>query len=304
MAATITRSREADGVELATTVQDLVVDFEHRRDFDPATDLLLAEADEDLIGLARMWREDRADGTRAFRHSVELVPEWRGHGLREMLFEHNEGHARVLAAPDPEGRRHVLALWANDEENDWKALALRHGYTPVRHELDLVRSLDEIPELSLPPGIEVRPASPGAVAAVWDAIRTDEKEAWDYAEASVDDAHLEAYRRSPEFQPDLWQLAWDGDMLVGMVLPFILQEENLRYGRRRGHTEGVYVREGYRRRGIARALLARSLRLLKERGMEEAALGTSAENPYRALRIYEGLGFRVVKHFTWYQKSF
>jgi ribosomal protein S18 acetylase RimI-like enzyme len=302
MASVMTRSREADGVELATTAEVLASSFEHAVDFSPASDVLVAEADGSLIGLARMWREERAGGVLAYGISVEVVPERRGGGLREFLFDYNERRARALAAGDAKERSHVLLLWANDEENEWKALALRRGYAPVQHEIDLVRSLDDIPEVPLPAGIEVRPVTSQDVRVIWNANREAWRQAWNYSEAHWDDAHLEAFRHYPEFQPDLWQVAWDGDVVVGTVLAYILPEENARYGRRRGHTESVFVREGYRGRGIARALLARSLRALKERGMEEATLGTEVENPFGALRLYEGMGFRIVKHFTWYQK--
>ncbi len=303
MATVMTRSREADGVELATTVEDLTAAYERPTDFNPASDVLVVEAHTDIIGLARVWRERREDGTLAYGNSVELVPEWRGRGLREALFEYNERHARALAAKDPRKGPRVLVLWANDEENDWKALALRHRCRPVQHEIDLVRSLEDIPEAPLPAGLEVRPVTPEDYRTVWDAGREASRQVWNFSELRWDDAHFEAFRRSPEFQPDLWQIAWDVETLVGMVLAYILEGENRRYGRRRGHTESVYVREGYRGKGIARALLARGLRALKEHGMDEATLGMKVENPHGPLRLYEGMGFRVVKHFTWYEKS-
>ncbi len=303
MADVMTRSREADGVELATAVEDLVAAYEHPVDFDPGSDVLVVEAHADIIGLARTWRDQREDGTLVYGNSVELVPEWRGRGLREALFEYNERHARALAGKDPREGPRVLVLWANDEENEWKALAVRNGYRPVQHEIDLVRSLEDIPEAPLPADLEVRPVTPKDYRAVWDSGRESSRWMWNYSETHLDDAHFEAFQHSPEFQPDLWQIAWDGERLVGRVLPFILEEENRRYGRRRGHTESVYVREGYRGKGIARALLARSLRALKERGMDEATLGMEVENPHGPLRLYEGMGFRVVKHFTWYEKA-
>ncbi len=302
MAEVVTRSREADGYELVKTIDELAAEFTNPPDFDPAADVVLAEAEGRIVGLARMWRRERQGGTLGYQHSVELVPEWRRPGLRDALFDYNERHAGSLAAQDSKKRPHLLALWAYAEENEWKALAVRHGYRETQHFLDLVRSLDDLPEIPLPEGIEVRPAMPADVRKVWDLDREASREEWGFSEARYDDAHLDAFRRSPDFQPDLWQLAWDGDTLVGMVLPFILDEENRRYGRRQGHTENVCVREGYRRRGIARALLARSLRVLRDRGMDEATLGTEVENPHRALRVYESLGFRIVEHFTWYEK--
>ncbi len=303
MAEVITRSREADGVEFPTSEAKLAASFGHPVDFDPVSDVLVADVRGSIVGVARVWRDERADGALAFGQYVDLVPEWRRGRLREVLFEYNERHARGLAVRDTKERRHVLVLWANSDENEWKSLAVRHGYQEAQHEIDMVRSLGDVPDLPLPAGIEVRPVTPDDVRKVWDANREAWRETWGYSESRWDDAHFEAALHSPEFQPNLWQIAWDGDTLVGMVLPYILPEENERYGCRRGHAENVYVLEGYRGRGIARALLARALRVLKERGMDEATLGTEVENPHRALRIYESMGFRIVKHFTWYEKS-
>ncbi|HLV44758.1 MAG TPA: hypothetical protein VKY39_07360, partial [Aggregatilineales bacterium] len=53
---------------------------------------------------------------------------------------------------------------------------------------------------------------------------------------------------------------------------------------------------------IASALIAESLRALKARGMEEAALSVHTENPTGAFQLYEKMGFRVVKMFTIYRK--
>ena len=54
--------------------------------------------------------------------------------------------------------------------------------------------------------------------------------------------------------------------------------------------------------GSRRALLCLSLEALRDRGMEEAALGVMTDNPLGALRLYESVGFRVVKRYTSYQK--
>lgn len=98
-------------------------------------------------------------------------------------------------------------------------------------------------------------------------------------------------------------MAWEGDEVVGMVLNFIDTKENLAFGRKRGYTENIAVRRPWRRRGIARALIATSLRMLKERGMEEAALGVDTQNLSGALRLYESLGYQPVKQFITYRKG-
>jgi GNAT superfamily N-acetyltransferase len=64
-------------------------------------------------------------------------------------------------------------------------------------------------------------------------------------------------------------------------------------GYQRGWLSSVFTRRAWRRRGLARALIGRSLALHRERGMTTAALGVDAENPSGALGLYEGMGFAV-----------
>ena len=83
---------------------------------------------------------------------------------------------------------------------------------------------------------------------------------------------------------------------------YIDAPENEEFGRRRGYAENISVRRPWRRQGLARALLAESLYALKQRGMEEAALGVHFENPRQALRLYESVGFAVVRMNTTVRK--
>jgi mycothiol synthase len=62
------------------------------------------------------------------------------------------------------------------------------------------------------------------------------------------------------------------------------------------------VRRPWRRRGLARALIARSLQVLKDQGMTEACLGVDAQNPNGARHLYESMGFCSVKEFVTYRK--
>ena len=87
-----------------------------------------------------------------------------------------------------------------------------------------------------------------------------------------------------------------------MVLNFIRHDENEEYNRQRGYTETICVRRPWRRRGLARALIARSFSVLKEQGMTETALGVDTENQSGALRLYQSMGFRPVKRNSVYRK--
>ena len=62
------------------------------------------------------------------------------------------------------------------------------------------------------------------------------------------------------------------------------------------------MRRPWRKQGLAKALIARSLLALKERGMTEAALGVDAQNTSGATHLYELMGYRVTKHGAIYRK--
>ncbi|MDX9956076.1 MAG: GNAT family N-acetyltransferase [Anaerolineae bacterium] len=63
-----------------------------------------------------------------------------------------------------------------------------------------------------------------------------------------------------------------------------------------------YVRPQWRGRGLAGALIAHSLQLLKTQGATEVELGVDAENESAAFRLYERLGYRTYSVDTWYRK--
>ena len=87
-----------------------------------------------------------------------------------------------------------------------------------------------------------------------------------------------AHRSGARRTRSLWRVAWDGDEVAGQVRSFINAEENERRGRLRGYTEHISVRRPWRRRGLARALIAASFPLLRARGMTEARARRRREN--------------------------
>jgi len=97
----------------------------------------------------------------------------------------------------------------------------------------------------------------------------------------------------PLEDPSLWVVAFDGDEIAGAVLGKIDPAENAHHGRERGVASAVFTRPAWRRRGLARALLARTLVRLREHGMTSAYLGVDGLNPNQAMTLYSSLGFEV-----------
>jgi ribosomal protein S18 acetylase RimI-like enzyme len=118
----------------------------------------------------------------------------------------------------------------------------------------------------------------------------------------ISDEDFKWFQESPIFNPSLWQIAWHKNEVIGTVLNFVDERENMEYKRKRGHIEGISVKSRWRGKGIAKALIARSFNLLKYYGMTEAALGVDAENPSGAFHLYQKMGFQIDKKSIFYRK--
>ena len=95
-------------------------------------------------------------------------------------------------------------------------------------------------------------------------------------------------------------LVFAGLIFVALTIPLTRLTDWV--ARRQGWVNSVGVRRAWRRRGIARALVAESLCVLRGAGMTSAGLGVDAENEHGALGIYEACGFRVARTDRIYRK--
>jgi ribosomal protein S18 acetylase RimI-like enzyme len=118
------------------------------------------------------------------------------------------------------------------------------------------------------------------------------------------EATFERFFSGPDFQPELWRVAWDGDEVAGQVNNMVMRELNAQTGSRRGLLAGVSVRRPWRGRGLARALVSQSLVAFREIGMTDAVLGVDADNPTGALGVYEANGFVVHQRERAFRKPF
>jgi mycothiol synthase len=301
MVAVINESNKADEIAHTDSLGDIAATYRHLVNCDPYTDMIFAEMNREVIGFGRVWWILKSDGMRSYMHFTLLLPEWRSKGIRRAMLLHNERRLRKIAQDHPKDMLRVFETWAADSETDWDSLVTTHGYKPVRYLFEMVRPhLGDIPDMPMPEGLEVRPAKPEHYRKIWDAAGEAFQDHWGATEWR--DEWFQVWQEKPIFNPKLWQVAWDGDEVAGMILNFIHEEENKEFNRKRGYTEEISVRRPWRKRGLARALLARSLKVLRYNGMTEAALTVDAENITGALGLYESMGFQTVKRLTIYHK--
>lgn len=304
MAAAIQASADADKIERADTAEDIARAYAHLSNCDPYQDMIFAEVDAEVIGYSRCFWWEEANGPRIYGFVGFLVPAWRRKGIGRAMLRWLEQRLRAIAAQHAADRPAMFQAYVEEHGVGLAALLAQEGYQPVRYGYRMVRpTLDEIPDFPLPSGLEVRPALPAHYRALWDADVEAFQDHWGFSPPTEEDYQSWLDNRII-FQPELWQIAWDvaTDQVAGQVRTFINHAENEKYNRRRGWTEFISVRRPWRRRGLARALIARSLHVQKEQGMTESALGVDSENPSGATRVYEDCGFRVVQRHTIFRK--
>jgi ribosomal protein S18 acetylase RimI-like enzyme len=271
---------------------------------DKTTDIVLIEIEGgEPVGYARSSWEELDDGSRNYVVFGPMRPAHLDESLFNAMVAAQEDHLRRKAdgvanamfrayAPHPgPGITPVReAAWLESR-----------GYSAVRFEAALVRpDLENIPDLTLPEGVELREVTPEMIRPIFDAHWEAFRGSWDFYEAQEE--NFQQFVDDPLIDTSMWKIAWVGDTVVGQVKSFINAEENAAMGYLRGYTEYISTHAEWRNKGIAGALLAASLHELKDRGMTEAALGVDTENPGGAFQLYTKLGFELRAYEVAYAK--
>jgi mycothiol synthase len=295
--------KDEDSIERVESAEDIQRSYRHLVNCDPYKDMLFAQIDDRVIGYSRMTWHQEGQEKMIYIHFGFLLPQWRRQGIGRAMLRYNQDRLRQIAAEHKNGLPRFFESGTADTETAAEALLLSEGFSPVRHFYRMLRpDLENIPEVPMPEGLVVRPVKPEHYQVICDAENEAFRDHWGYS----DDWKLtvEQIMDSPNFDPSLWKVAWDGDQVAGMVRSYIDKKENAEYNRKRGWTEDISVRRPWRKRGLASTLIAQSLHMLKDLGMQEAALGVDTQNLSGALRLYERMGFKPDKRFTDYRKKF
>jgi len=178
----------------------------------------------------------------------------------------------------------------------------RAGYRKTNHRHIMTRDLAQnIPDLPLPDGFEIRPVTPEHMAMIWNTAQTGfDEPLWFEAYMPM------AAAVSAPIDPTLWHVAWhvDSGQVAGGVFSIVFPQ-----GVASGcagceaWSDEVVVRSPWRRRGLGKALLAYHLRAMRARGLTEASLAVNDDNPYLAPKLYADLGYHVIASWLEYRKA-
>jgi mycothiol synthase len=248
-----------------------------------------------------VWSRDRLvalgtvshnpSGTRQEKVFVggRVDPACRGSGIgRRLLAWQIERAVERLRDCDPS-----LPWFIRTHEFEWVIdahhLYSRFGLAPIRWYEDLVRPLSEPLEIPTPETVELLSwkevpsddtleVSNVSFADHWGSTPRD-AEAWKHVMSSS------------TIRTDLSFVAVVGSRVVGICLNAYYPEDGAVTGRLDGWIALLGVLRDWRRKGVASALIARSLDAFREAGFTHAMLGVDAANLSGASGLYRRLGF-------------
>lgn len=275
---------EGGGHNTFHTVDDIRTSYQRDDRLDEGRDILIAEADGGVIGHVSAFTWKELAGSRILFHAGRVTPAWKDHGIGTgMLMWVQERLAEMTGDQDTITRTVGVSPATTD-------FMTKNGYEVTQHEAILVRpNLDDIPDVPLPDGLEVRTVGEPDLRMIYEAEVEHFRDHWGATEE--ESGWWESFRNDPRRDMSMWQIAFADDQVVGIVRPFIHEEENTRMGRKRGYTEDISTNHDWRGQGVATALITRALLAQRDRGMTETALSVHVENPHGAYRLYQSLGF-------------
>jgi mycothiol synthase len=230
-------------------------------------------------------------------------PDHRGQGLgRELLgwLETRGAEAHRGGHPDLPGE---LALHAWEHVGSHTRLAERAGYRATRWFIAMRRDLSV-------PDPDVRPVEPPLRLVPFDpayddATRRAHNEAFagHYGSSQRGETEWKQWFTGQRaFRPACSFLVLDGEEVAAYLLAYFWEAEAEASGVKEGWIGQLGCREPWRGRGLASALLTRSLGAFRDEGYARAGLDVDTENASGALGLYQRLGFTTAERNVSYVK--
>jgi mycothiol synthase len=284
------RHAAADLVDVRSTIEPVLDSDGVRRGMEAADWAVVALDPVGSVvgwGSLRSWTED--DGTRVYLTDGYVAPPARRCGLGRRLLHGSEAAAAQLAGRTGNDAA-VLGGNASTVQPDRAALLKRSGYGHVFTLVEMEHDRSPVRPRRLPDSVTARAATLAdarpllaLTARVW-AGRP-------FFTLPAEDRFRDWLRRS---ELALFQVATINDRLVGFVA--------VNRTPARVEIEDVQVDPDVQRRGLATAMLARTLTMLPQQGAGPVRLHTEGHDPVGARSLYERLGFQVVREYRRYRK--
>lgn len=288
----VAASNTFDGVPQMVTLEEIEQDLDDETVV-LATDTRVAVADDTrtIVGYAHTYHMPSDVGAERCYVFGDVHPDWRGRRIGSALLAWGTRRAEEQLRSSGGTRPGYVRVDAYDYCEADHRLYARHGFSPIRYFEELLRPLTDLPP------------EPGAGAGVrivpWPADRSEEIR-------QVKNASFADHWGSTPQPEDRWVTQTTGhgafpehsfvalddtDRIVGLCWNARYPEDDGLVGRSDGWIETLGTLREWRGRGVASALIARSLHSFASAGLTHASIGVDSANPTGASELYRALGF-------------
>jgi mycothiol synthase len=250
--------------------------------------LLIAEWNGKTAGMVQALVDKFREEKKGFIQSLAVLPEFRHKGIAKKLV------SEAISSLKGRGMK-IVGAWAQTDRSACVHIYESFGFRCVRTSSLMRGSLTEIPNVEVNNGVSLREAQfeDGQDIALINKLDNESfKEHFNHRPVTVEETkymllempwwkHQKAWFAVLEKQP----LGY----VVAGIDAGLNKEKSVKYG----WVLDIGVLKPQRRRKIGSTLIRRAMQYLKSQGMENALLYVDDQNPTRAIKLYEKVGFRV-----------
>lgn len=284
----INESQRFDGVPQVLEVDELEEQLDD--DGELTADVLVAEHDGRVVGFARTMHLPSSVLLERCYVFGTVQPSMRGRGIGRALMEWGMPRARDLLLSSTNAL--PLYLRAEVPEGLESAVRLleRLGFREVRVFEELLRPLTELPPIPDIAGVRLVPWPADRDAEILTAKNIAFSDHWGATPATLDrwTSMVRGFGAWPERS---FIAVDDDDRVVAYSLNHRYPADDELLGRKDGWIDNLGTLAEWRGRGIASALIIRSLHAFAEAGLTHASIGVDSDSVTGAARLYRALGF-------------
>jgi mycothiol synthase len=234
-------------------------------------------------------------------------PAWRGRGIGRALLGWQVERARTFYAETHRSGYGPLQVigYADEKQTAQRALYQRLGLEPTRWLADLSLRFAGPPQpYAAPPGVRLVPLSHKLLEPVRLVHNEAFADRWGAQPIDAIGWDEQLNRRASRLSWSWVALDAATSEVVGYVTNAAYEQDWQAQGFSEGWTDRLGVRPCWRRRGVASALLARSMQSFYEAGLDAAGIGIDADRPTGVFGRYQRLGYRVVNLVLLHARTF
>lgn len=281
----------ADADDIPERLSPDTMEHELAAYFDPLDERSVVVRDQagGAIGYATIYlRRADAEEIRCYIN-VHVDPGWRDRGIEEALIDWGIAGGRA-ALQELRGEKRFICAWLYRKQEEAAARYAERGFTPIRHWWEMERILADPVDARPEKGFAIVPwedAHDEPARLVYNSAFADH---WGSTPMDRSSWHKQVIA-SPGFRREYSCVAIGDGEVVGYSACDEYPEDWESAGRKEAWISGLGVVRDWRKRGIATALLSRSMVAMGDAGIDAAMIGVDSDNTSGAQHLYSSLGF-------------